>query len=328
MIPFIHKEVDFKLVEKLLQKSIKANHFTNEGPVKLQLEGYLKEYLKLDANKTVICTSSGTAALHAIMMFWGNGKTWTIPDFTFPSPATNRFSTDICDISPKTYTLSRFEYNAGRTIITNLFGTICDLEAEKTYLVIYDNAASPLSIYKNKTICNYGAFSFGSLHHTKYLGFGEGGFIVVPEYLDRFFRRICNFGYDKDNQYSRHSSNFKMSDISAAFILAHIMNFDIARYIKIQNRYIELLRGISGAQVFNYSEGVVYNSMPILFENPILVDPFRKEGIEVNKYYRPLKGFPNSTHLYERILSFPLHTGLTDKDLIYITNTIRNEANR
>ena len=61
-----NKEINTQLVNKYLSLSIKNNQFTNGGPVVKFLENKIKNILKIDDNKSVILTNSGTGALHAL----------------------------------------------------------------------------------------------------------------------------------------------------------------------------------------------------------------------------------------------------------------------
>ena len=51
--------------------------------------------------------------------------------------------------------------------------------------LIFDNAATPFTYYKGKSCCNYGHGSTISFHHTKPLGFGEGGAIIVDKKYEK-----------------------------------------------------------------------------------------------------------------------------------------------
>jgi dTDP-4-amino-4,6-dideoxygalactose transaminase len=42
--------------------------------------------------------------------------------------------------------------------------------------------------------CNLGNASFISLHHTKPIGFGEGGLVIIDKEYEESVRIACNFG--------------------------------------------------------------------------------------------------------------------------------------
>jgi len=116
-----------------------------------------------------------------------------------------------------------------------------------------------------------------------------------------------------------------MSDISSSFILAHIENFNLTKYLKIQDKMIS---EIGKENIFNYKKGVVYNSLRILFKHPIKIDSFINNKIIVNKYYKPLgDSFDNSTYIYKRIINLPLNENLSNKNIKKITKFVRRAIN-
>lgn len=326
MISYIQKKKIYqKSLTDLLQQSIDHNHFTNNGPVKRLLEDYLTNLLNIPQTKRVLCISNGTTALHALMWLYdkkfGRKLKWITPSFTFPSCVVGESNTEVLDISPSTYTVdinSIKDEDFDGIIITNLFGTIVefDYEAFKDKIIITDNASS----FMTPDIMLLGNASFSSLHHTKTLGFGEGGFIVCDEEDYHTLQSIASFGFNGVvKEYSTQSSNFKMSDVSAAYILQHIKQYDIARHYEIQKT---IANKIGQDRIFNYSPNVFYGNLPILFDRNILVDEFNGCGIEVNKYYKPIKDTPNAAKLYNRIINFPLYCTLTDEEVETICNEI------
>ena len=80
-----------------------------------------------------------------------------------------------------------------------------------------------------------------SLHHTKPIGFGEGGFIVFDnKYLDAMEKSIC-FGYSSSDRlcFNKNASNYKMSEISAIYIDDFLNNLKTTTYFQeIQSRFL------------------------------------------------------------------------------------------
>lgn len=334
-----NKKIDYKLLENILSKSHKDSHFTNNGPAKKQLEKKLEQLLEIDKNKKIICTANGTLALHAIFLFLLNKNKnlkFVSPSFTFPSCLVGGFKTDLIDIDLKTFTIpltDNIMKNYDVFVITNLFGTFpknietwISKSKSNQKTLIFDNASSPMTKIKGKNINNYGDFSFGSLHHTKFLGFGEGGFIVIPKELYGEFEQILGFGYiakSKDRRFSQYSSNFKISDISSAAILQHIENYNLDNHIINQNSFINKIKNVKQIQLFNYEKGVVYGSLPIIYNKKIDIDFFRKNKIEANKYYYPLENHKNTQHLFDRIINFPINSSLKEEEIEYIVEKIK-----
>ena len=119
-------------------------------------------------------------------------------------------------------------------IVTNIFGNIVDIAKYEKWakdnnkFLIFDNAATPFTFYKGKSCCNYGNGATISFHHTKPLGFGEGGAIIVDKKYEKNIRCLINFGINlTDNYWVKEGNNYKMSDISAVYIIQYLDNFDL-----------------------------------------------------------------------------------------------------
>lgn len=332
-----NKRPNYENIQTLLSLSQQKNHFTNNGPVKIKLEKYLHSFLKIDSNKKVLCVANGTLALHAINFYLKIKRgeiRWLTPAYTFPSCVVGGMHAKILDINLDDYSFDKEEVKAQKEydgiIITNLFGTYPDIEywenfcKENNKILVLDNASSPLSLYKNKTISNYGDFSFGSLHHTKIIGFGEGGFIVCPNDAYDALNSILGFGFNNNRIHNENSSNYKMSDVQAAFILDHLMSFNLNKYLDVQNTLIKEIQ-FSGVKIFNKKDNLVYGNLPVLFDKPTDNLSFKDLGIEANKYYLPLKPMPNSVTLYERIVNFPLNEDLQEEEIELIIRAIKSQ---
>ena len=341
MIKYIQKKhINFIELESILSESISLNHFTNRGPTKFLLENKLQDLLNIDSSKRLVCVANGTLALHALMLFYEKKHKrnikWATPSFTFPSSVVGKFNASILDIELDTYTIPLNDKNLNKFdgfIITNLFGTypknINEWISEckkREKILIFDNASSPLSTLEQVNISNLGDASFGSLHHTKYLGFGEGGFIVTNKEDYDEINSILGFGFDGMSVkriYNKYSSNFKISDVSCSFILQHLQKYNPNKHLEVQKKLIDNLKDFKNIEIFNYQKEVFYGNLPILFNKKIDHLIFRDQNIETHKYYYPLKNTKNSTNLYERIVNFPLHCDLTEYEVEHIICAVK-----
>ena len=345
MIKFVEKSpIDFHDIESILSESSQTGWFANNGPAKINLERYLANLLNLPKSKKVLCCSSGTSALHALMMYYSKSVEhefkWASPSFTFPSCAVGNFSCTFFDICDSTYTLPLVPEDLSEfdgVIITNLFGTYPDnlLEWEKHCktsgkVLLLDNASSFMTTISGDNICTFGDASFGSLHHTKFMGFGEGGFVVVDAESYENVSSITSFGFKNNpggkREYSENSSNFKMSDVSAAFIHSHMLKYDICRHLDIQDRFLKSISGIEDCKAFNFLDGVVYGNFPVVFSKSMSCEFFHERGIEAKKYYSPLSPHKNSENLYDRMINFPLNCLLKERDINSIIVSIKEAA--
>jgi dTDP-4-amino-4,6-dideoxygalactose transaminase len=326
MIKFVNKKApDHDRVRELLQLSQQTGQYTNEGPVKSLLEKKLHSLLEIEEDKAVYCCNSGTSAIYISMYLaeksMGRRMKWCVPSFTFPSCINGQmFDVDVLDVDPCTGTLRTeqcLDYDG--IVLTNLFGTVVNIEDWESFAkskgkrLIFDNAASALTKYMGSNVCNYGDYSIGSLHHTKYLGFGEGGFLVLPQEEYTSAQRISAFGfgtYEEDFRRAHiYASNFKMPDPTAAYILQHIESFSIQDYVKLQDLVIERLES-AGFSIFygcdRAKTDIVFANAPCLLDKETCMDDLANLSVELKKYYYPL--FPankNAFQLYNKIINVP-----------------------
>jgi dTDP-4-amino-4,6-dideoxygalactose transaminase len=336
---FIEKKgIDHGRIFELFDVCRQSNVFTNNGPIKGMLEEKISELIFRghEPTKRVCCMSSGTSALHALMFHFeavkGRELTWGMPSFTFPSPFVHKMKVNTFDVDIDTLTIPKQQdYDVDGLILTNLFGAYVDIDywvercKAEDKILIFDNATSFMTTYKGKNISLYGDASFSSLHHTKYLGFGEGGFTVINDRMEP----ITNFGFDCSHVPSRLSSNFKMSDVAAAYILQHIERYDLKRHAEIQIRMVEALRPIKGVNLFcgAYRDGIMYGNIPLIFDRKVDRAEFLELGIEANKYYLPLSG-ENGNFVYDRIINLPIYQTMTDRQVDYMAKIVRQVASR
>lgn len=319
-----YKSVDFDSLKNYLEYAHSSNQFSNGGMAVKELERRAREMLKIHDNKAVIATSSGTSAIHAILQGIqtkiGNKRIGT-HDFNFYSnsigPAEGPILTDInahCNIE-----LVNDPYIQGAEIIivTNIFGHMQNVEYinkhTKGKIVIYDNAASPYTFHQGINSCNFGTASYISLHHTKSIGFGEGGLAIVDVEYEDYVRRACNFGIS-ENGWDERSGNHKMSELCAAGILQYWDQFDIdaMKEIYLEN-YFKLLyelraSGDQGESWINYADDFFPSCLPFIHQKPATIDDNTRE-VEAKKYYKPLRDFPVASEIYSRILCYATTTG-------------------
>lgn len=350
------KNIDFDAVQSLLSESIELNHFSNNGPCKQKLEIFLHSYLGLSDDKAVVCVGSATAALHLLFLFYekklGQKLRLASTSYTFPSVVCgNDQKIDLYDIDKGTYNLpleTRLD-NYDGYIITNLFGTVPNDIDDWLYfcknnnkILILDNASSPVtricsSIPGKNNICNlfdvslmFSGASIISFHPTKFLGAtSEAGAIIIDknDYIE--INSLAGFGFRGSHKYDKFGSNFKMDDVSAAFTLNHIKNYNLKKHLDIQNFFIREINQINGCCIFNYSDkhDIVYGNLPVVFDKPIDYNVFRSLGIETNRYYYPLvDNHINSWDLYNRMVNFPLNSSLTDYQIGFIIQLIKNQV--
>ncbi len=333
------KNVNNDFVNTKITECVKKNIFTNSGENVEFLQEYLKKILKIDNNKSVILTNNGSSALSVATLLFNKlhqkNLKYAVQSFTFP--CSHQFSLsdsiiiDIDDnMGPDINILETKKNEYDAIIITNCFGNCVNINLYKDFclknnkILIFDNASTPYTFYNNTNVLNYGDASIISLHHTKQIGFGEGGAIIVDnKYKDEVEKIIC-FGYNKTNRtdYSVYASNFKMSEISSIYITQWLNNFDtiLSKNLLLNNYAKDKILEISNIKYFNNFADHEHNNLmtciPLVFEKPVDINFFELNGIQAKKYYYPLDiNCKNSFDLYNKIICLPLHKDLNINDI-------------
>ena len=174
MIPFIiKKQLDSDRFNEYLLTANTTNQFTNYGYAVQHLEERARTMLKIDDNKAVIATSSGTSALDAILYgietYDKKSCRVSTQAFTFPSnclgKAQGPIITDItayCNMNLDDEYLLKY---SDTVIVTNIFGhlqnfkEILNKTEGRDKKLLIDNAAAAYSFWDGTNSCNLGAAS-------------------------------------------------------------------------------------------------------------------------------------------------------------------------
>lgn len=177
-----------------------------------------------------------------------------------------------------------------------------------------------------------------SFHHTKPIGFGEGGAIIVDRKYSDIVRKIINFGIglEEKNYFYKYGNNYKMSDISAIYIIQHLnnnLNIIINKHSELLNYFKEKMIKLKIDNFklfpsFNDDNKITLSCFSLIFNK--YDDNIRIRLLENNifcrKYYHPLKDTENATNLFNNILCLPCNKDLTFKDIDNIFEIIlKNE---
>lgn len=350
MIEWIpNKPINNEIVQKLLQKCQETKQFTNNGPNVKLLEEFITNKFEIDdESKSVIVVVNASLGIqiltHAISVFNNNELKWATQSFTFPPSNQGTLKTSIIlDIDlDGGLNLEEMNKEIDGIIVTNIFGNIVDIDKYIDYCqthnkyLIFDNAATHYTFYKNKNCLNYGQGCIISFHHTKPFGFGEGGAIIVDKKYENIIRKFINFGINiyPDKYYSQEANNCKMSDISAVYILQYLHDhFDIivnrhqALYEYFKNKINELNLKITLYPSFHDKNKICVSCFCILCEDHVTSSHLEKllleNSIYCRKYYCPLKETKNTINIYNKILCISCQKDMTFEDVDTIVKIIQ-----
>ena len=352
--------------DKYLSTSLSARQLTNGGPLQRVLETRLSELTK--SQRRIVPAASGTAAQHALCAAWSLncGKTlrWATKAFTFPSAmqGMQRHGAVVVDSDwalggPSLSKLSERSNEFDGVVVTNVFGMLTNMVPyvqwckDKSKLLIFDNAATGVGVIPGLGTCihDVGDGAFISLHETQPLGRGEGGAVFVDAGMHDYVVRAMNFGFSSVGAPGvcrvgdRACSNWRLSDIAAAAVLAYIDRVidhgfvdkvnDLVSYgVSVMASYSNLTL-IPGLQFPNPSmPPCLCITLPetIDIQSLITILASKERPIEAKQYYRPLcdsAEAPNAWSVFNSCICLPIHVDMDRADVEYMVKSVAYEVN-
>jgi dTDP-4-amino-4,6-dideoxygalactose transaminase len=346
---------DLSKYQKYVSGIFERQWLTNNGPLLQEFEAQLKNHLQLD---NLLYVANGTLALQlAIKALDLKGEIITT-SFSYVA-TTSSIVWEGCqpifvDIDEHSLNIDAQKIEAAITpktsaiLATHCFGNACDIEfidkiAQKHKIkVIYDAAHCFGTLYKGKSIFEYGDISTTSLHATKLMHSTEGGLVFAKD--KKLLQRMGymrNFGHDGPETFNGLGINAKNSEFHAAMGLCVLENIElILEKRKTQSLlYDELLKGLSldQAQIqkdcsFNYA----YYSIMLKNESVTLKvkEALEAKDIRPRRYFYPTLSSldyvestltPISDDCTSRILCLPLYHDLKHEDQVEISKIIQKE---
>ena len=347
------KEEYFNYVNQIYHNG----QLTNQGPMLKELESKLSSYLQVENFHYV---TNGTIALQIALKALDieDGEIITTP-FSYVA-TTSSILWEKCkpvfvDIEPDNFTIDVNKIEQAITphtkaiMAVHVFGYACDVEkiqdiANKYNLkVIYDAAHAFGSVYKDKSLLNYGDISTCSFHATKLFHTIEGGACIVKERnISQKLDLIKRFGHNGDEHFCL-GINAKQSEFNAAMGLANFPYIDeiIEKRKIISEIYDKELGNL--VQRPKKQEFLKYNYAyyPVVFksEDDLLkvFNALNKEGIYPRRYFYPslnklpyLKNYKScsvSEDVCSRIACLPLYPMLDLDDISRICQIIKEVLN-
>jgi len=328
LIPDMPNHVDLL---PYLRRMDESRVYVNHGPLVQELEARLEQITGVPC----VTVSSGTIALELALQATEENMVY-VPALTFSATglAAQRlgYGVVLFDVNSDTWQLKPgdirlSDWNRGVVMPVAAFGCPVDIDQWEGFgfemPVIIDAAgafpAQSVSKDPNITTCF-------SLHATKFIGCGEGGFVASnnPELIAKV-RDLSMFGED--------GTNAKMSEYHAAVALASLdrMGEKHKRTHHVAQWYRDSLD--SWADVSCQS-----TMLNILLPLPAaeVIPKMLAAGIETKQWYRPYLDertefgayqygrLPVTDHLRTHLLGLPFHNFLTQQDVTHVCDTLRS----
>jgi len=308
-----------------------------------------------------VSLNSGTSALHLALRCLDIGpgdEVITVP-FTFIATAWAISYVGarpvFVDIDPARRTLNPAQLEAAITsrtkaiIPVHLYGMPAEMSAilaiagKHGIPVVEDAAQAHGARYQGRRVGQFGGLACFSFYPGKNLGaYGEGGALVTnDEAIADRARRLRDHGQRQRYHHDELGYNYRMDSFQAAVLkikLKHLDGWNTARATHAR-RYAELLRGSLVGVPATFSDAeCVWHCYVIEIDNRDCVrDSLTASGIETALHYPlPLHQqqvfaplgyqpgqFPVSERLANRCLSLPMYPELTDVQLQFVVDTLR-----
>ena len=343
---------------KEVSESIR-NRWISGGP---KLKKFQEKIAKLCQVKQAIGVCNGTQALYIGLKVLGinKGDEVIVPDFTFIASANAVVWAGgkpvFVDVDAKTFNIDPSKIEKVITKKTkaimpvHIYGQAAKMPeimkiAKRHKLYVIEDAAQGIGVtYNGKPVGGFGDVGCLSFYADKIITTGEGGMVLTND--DNLARKciiLLNQGRTERGWYIHDEIgyNFRMSDLQAAIGLGQLkkLSIIIKRKRKIEKLYRRHLANVSGVE-FPYVDPNGFKvpfRIIILVENPqTLLEFLEKEGIKVNRSFYPLhlqpcyqshfkvkRNFPRSVAAHGRILCLPSAVTLTEKEIRYVCEKIR-----
>ncbi len=310
-----------------------------------------------------VAASSGTAALHlAYLAVLEPGGEVLVPTFTHISTASMIHFAGcrpvFCDIDPRTFTLDvddarrRVTARTRAVVPVHLFGNACKVEEvlafaqEHRLRVVWDACQAHGTRYQGRDVGSFDDLACYSFYPTKNLFVGEGGMVTTndPSLYEKL-KLLRSHGQERKYYHTLLGFNYRMTEMEAALGHRQLQRLEhlIARRRANAEFLDAQLSGVSGIQVPWVESGVrhTYNQYSILLtddriDRDAFVTSLRAHGVETGVHYpiplhlQPALGsyaegvhLPVSEEVARRILSLPVHPGLSEEDLEQVVGAVR-----
>lgn len=325
------------------------------------VEMFERDFALFQGNKHSIATSSGTSALHVALLSLDikpGDKVITTP-FSFIATSNAILYAQavpvFCDINLPDYNISPQELqdtikkhpDAKAILIVHLYGypahmtEIMAIANQYNLPVIEDCAQAHGASINGKKVGTFGHCGVFSFYPTKNMTCGEGGMLVTwdKELADKA-RSLINHGQIAKYRHDVLGYNYRMTNIHAAIGIEQLRKLTgfnerrkaiAERYLReitnpafikpvcltgfehVYHQYTLGVNNRSGFIEFLETQGIGYG---IHYPTAIPDQPLYQQG-EI------LGSFTNARVAAERVVSIPVHPGLTEQEVDYIVSSLQ-----
>ena len=327
-----------------------------------------EEFARYCGCKYGVAVHNGTVALHLALVALGvgPGDEVIMPDLTFIATANAVIYTGAkpvyVDVHPRYWCMDpekveeRITDRTKAIIPVHLYGHPCDMDAirdiaeDHGLYVVEDAAEAHGAEYKGRKVGSLSDVACFSFYGNKIITTGEGGMCVTDnEELAEKMRLLRNHGMDPNRRYWHImvGFNYRMTNIQAAIGLAQLKKLD--KFIEVKRRnarlYSSLLEDVKGIVLPPEEPWAksVYWLYSILIEDDFgmsrdeLMRFLEEHGVETRPFFNPIhimppyrtgESFPVTERLARTGINLPSSVKLTEEEIEYVANLIREASKR
>jgi perosamine synthetase len=316
----------------------------------------------------VVATSSGTAALHAVLgsMGVGHGRRVVVPAFSWVATA-NAVAVlggeplfvdvgvgDWC-LSPEALQAAMDQSSVDVVMPVHAFGYVADMTkiseiAEIASVPVIEDAACALgSIYNGVPAGRLGLAGCFSFHPRKVITTGEGGAVTTADgALAEEVRRFVNHGQSTigGDRFPRVGLNYRMTEVAGAIGRVQLARLPemLAQRRRLAKRYRTALAGSDVRCQTDEELRTTYQTfvveLPPTIDREVVISELRSFDIEASvgtisipttSAYIDRHGdheFPNTARADRSLMSLPLHGKLSESEVDEVSGRLADIVQR
>lgn len=356
-IPFLDFSAMHEPIKTDLNDSLKNIIETNSYIAGNNLEKFEKEFADYCNSKFCAGVGNGLDAIHLLLKAYGikSGDEVLVPSHTFIA---TWLAVSHCGAKPVSVDININDYNIDEQkieskitkntkaiIVVHLYGRpaamdeINELANKYNLIIIEDAAQAHGAIYKKKITGSLGNAAAFSFYPGKNLGaLGDGGAIVTnDEKIYNYVKEFRNYGSKVKYIHDKIGFNSRLDEIQAAFLSIKLKNIDSwnKQRSEIASSYIEKLSNVSFLKlpIITEDRSSSWHLFVIRLKKRDQLQKYLKErGVQTlihypvppekqKCYYKKNKDIADL--ISKEILSLPIYPGLSESNINYISNCIR-----
>jgi dTDP-4-amino-4,6-dideoxygalactose transaminase len=345
-------------------KEIDANRwYSNFGPLSFRFEERLAALFGVPSS-CLMTVSNGTSALSVLLQALNvqSGTVCVMPSWTFAATAAAAIEVGMTphfvDVNEQSWILEPdalkqqlplIPGKVGAVMVVSTFGTPVPVAAWDAFTaetgipVIIDGAAAFDTLLQVPEAKLGNTPVMVSLHATKSIGIGEGGFVICNNKpMLHKARQLCNFGFSPSREIVLPGVNCKLSEYSAAVGLAALDDWPNkrARWEALTHWYLDAFERATCSAVSpwlnrHWISSVCNVRVPISsIEN--LVEQLSYSGIEARRWWirachqqpafrqHPRFALPVTEKLVDSVIALPFSVDMTEAEVNYVVNRFVN----